>query len=230
MSGILNRNFSPLENFAYSAPKVKPATSLFPYMGWEFDKNWSVEVGTGFTVQSLRSTVFSASQITDSLIGFDSPGNGQLDQIVIVGFDIGGEQQTHSMNLRKENFLWNYLTIPVRFARYIPTTNRDVKLLAQAGTTLQYGAAKSPTGGSVVLLDSGRDYAILNEEDLMISEFWMNLYFAFGYQWEMQHRQGANFTLKLFAAPQLIGPVSADSPISLRRFNAGLSLGFNKFF
>jgi hypothetical protein len=220
-----------LDNFVYPLPGVKPNTSLHIYGGYQINKYVSVETGFGFTIQSMRSTLFSQSQLKDSLIGFQSPGRGQLQQIIIADFGIGGEQEIHDLELRKENFVWTYFSVPLRFTAFVPTNNRDVKWMFQGGAVYQFARTKSgQSGTSLLLVNSQGDYQFYSENELAIKSTWLSLYASAGYQWEMQHRQEAYFTLKAFVSPQILGPTGPDSPVDISRWNGGVTIGINKFF
>lgn len=120
---------------------------------------------SGFGVDFITGTNFSFNpdQLDDSLYSFANFTSNQLDQILLLRYELGSEFDTLKVNLEDSPFKTTWLRVPIG-ALWERDINKDLTLRFGGGVDLRFLLA-SERPDVIFLPDLGKDYIWVSAEE-----------------------------------------------------------------
>lgn len=195
--------------------------------GYESGEKWLVEAGIHLGYSAVGNRYFVGSALGDSLVAFESPEAGVLNQIQRYRYEIGEEWYTDPVALRKGGYSQLTMDIPVQVLTILPAP-RGSRTLWMAGGGLRGRYLLSATSTNWVLLNESSDYQFIDLDDIVTRPFQLDLIITGGLRKVMNQKSHVGF--RAFISMPVVGPVDTSSPLELRWVQAGLTVTVNKIF
>lgn len=216
-----------LRDFTGLPPVISPHFRADFSLGYQSKDRWLIETGVSLSYSSVRNRYFVGSALGDSIVGFQSPSTGSLEQIRRYQYDIGEETFIDPVDLRRGGWTQLALDVPLH-ALFLFSEQRGSRLRWMLGTGIRTRLVVNAVTSNWVLINSDGAYEFQDIDGLPVRRFQADAQLIVGCRKALQGK--SSMGLRWFVSAPLLEGLESSAALNWRMWHSGISIQINKFF